>query len=76
MFKLCLEKAEETRDQIANYCWESKGILQSIYLCLILHAKAFNFVHHNKLENSFRDKNTRPSYLLPEKPVCGSRSNS
>ena len=28
------------------------------------------------LENSLRDGNTRPPYLSPEKPVCGSRSNS
>ena len=31
---------------------------------------------HNKLENSSRDGNTRPSDLPPEKSVCRSRSNS
>ena len=31
---------------------------------------------HNKLENSERDESTRPPFLSPEKPVCGSRSNS
>ena len=41
-----------------------------------LHFKAFDSVDHNKLENSYRDGNTRPSYLPPEKPVCRSRSNS
>ena len=29
----------------------------------------------NKLENSSRDGNTGPSYLFPEKPEYGSRSN-
>ena len=33
-------------------------------------------VDHNKLENSSRDGNTRPSDLPPEKSVCRSRSNS
>ena len=28
------------------------------------------------VENSYRDRNTRPPYLSPEKPVCRSRSNS
>ena len=28
------------------------------------------------VENSSKDGNTRPPYLPPEKPVCGSRSNS
>ena len=27
------------------------------------------------MENSSRDRNIRPPYLPPEKPVCGSRSN-
>ena len=31
---------------------------------------------HNKLQNSSRDGNTRPSYLPPEKSVSRSRSNS
>ena len=33
-------------------------------------------VDHKKLENSYRDRNTRPPYLSPEKPVCRSRSKS
>ena len=32
--------------------------------------KAFDYVNHNKLENSSRDGNIRQSYLSPEKPVC------
>ena len=43
---------------------------------LLLHWLKFWLCDHNKLENSSRDGNTRPLYLSPEKPVCGSRSNS
>ena len=32
-----------------------------IYFCFIDYAKAFDYVDHNKLENSERDRNTRPS---------------
>ena len=46
-------------------------------LLLIDYAKAFDCVDHNKLRKIFNVKeNTRPRYLLPEKPVCRSRSNS
>ena len=44
--------------------------------CFIDYAKAFDCADHNKLENSERDGNTRPSDLPPLKPVCRSRSNS
>ena len=47
-----------------------------IYFYFIDHAKAFDCVDHNKLENSERDGNTRPPNLPPEKPVCRSGSNS
>ena len=40
------------------------------------HAKAFDCVDHNKLENSERDGNTRPPNVPLEKLVCGSGSNS
>ena len=68
MFKLDLEKAEE----------RSKAIefQKNIYFCFIDYAKTFNCVDHNKLENSSTDGNTRPPYLLSEKSVCRSRSNS
>ena len=33
---------------------------KNIYLCFIVYAKAFDYVDHNKLENSERDGNTRP----------------
>ena len=51
MFKLVLEKAEET-DQIANiYCIIKKAreFQKNVYFCFIDYAKAFDYVDHNKL---------------------------
>ena len=51
MFKLDLEKAEET-DQIANICWiieKAREFQKNIYFCFIDYAKAFDCVDHNKL---------------------------
>ena len=79
MFKLDLEKARGTRDQIANICWiteKAREFQKNIYFCFIDYAKAFDCVNHNKLENSSRNENTIWPYLLPEKSVCKSRSNS
>ena len=70
-------KGRGTRDQIANiYCIIEKAreIQKNIYFCFIDYAKAFNCVDHNKLENSERDGNTRPSDLPLEKLVCRSGS--
>ena len=72
-------KGRGIRDQIANICWiikKAREFQKNIYFCFIDYAKACNYVDHNKLENSERDGNTRPPYLSPEKPVCGTRSNS
>ena len=52
MFKLVLEKAEGSRDQIANICWiigKSREFQENIYFCFIDYAKAFDCVGHNKL---------------------------
>ena len=72
-------KGRGTRDQIANILWiikKAREFQKNIYFCFIDYAKAFDCVDHNKLENSERDENTRPPDLPPEKPVCGSGSNS
>ena len=72
-------KGRGTRDQIANICWiieKAKEFQKNIYFCFIDYAKAFEYVDHNKLENSERDGNTRPPDLPLEKPVCRSGSNS
>ena len=72
-------KGRGTRDQIADICWiikKAREFQKNIYFCFIDYAKAFDCVDHNKLENSERDGNTRPSDLSLEKPVCRSGSNS
>ena len=71
-------KGRGTRDQIANIHWIMKNgeFQKNIYFCFIDYAKAFDCVDHNKLENSSRDRNTRPPYMPPEKSVCRSSSNS
>ena len=72
-------KGRGTRDQIANIRWiteKAREFQKNIYFCFIDYAKAFDSVDHNKLENSERDGNTRPSDLPLEKPACRSGSNS
>ena len=70
-------KGRGTRDQIANIHWNKKAkeFQKNIYFCFIDDTKAFDYVDHNKLENSSRDGNTKPPDL-PEKSVYRSRSNS
>ena len=72
-------KGRGTRNQIANICWiieKAREFQNNIYFCIIDYAKAFDCVDHKKLENSERDRNTRPPDLALEKPVCRSGSNS
>ena len=69
-------KGRRTRDQIAHIHWiieKAREFQKNI--CFIDQQKLFT-VNHNKLENSYRDGNTRPPYLPPEKFVCRSGSNS
>ena len=57
-------KGRGTRDQIVNISGSSKkqeSSRKNIYFCFIDHAKDFDCVDHNKLENSERDGNTRPA---------------
>ena len=52
MFKLVLEKARGTRDQIANIHWiteKARELQKNIYFCFIDYTKAFDCVDHNKL---------------------------
>ena len=79
MFKLDLEEAEETEIKLPTSIGSSKKAREfqkNIYFCFIDYAKAFDYVDHNKLENSERDGNTRPPDLPLEKPVCTLGSNS
>ena len=73
------KKGRGTRDQIINIRWIINKAIEfqkNIYFCFIDYAKAFDYVDHNKLENSERDGNTRPPDLPLEKSVCRSGSNS
>ena len=49
-------KSRETRDQIANICWnieKAREFQKNIYFCFIDYAKAFDCVDHKKtVENS------------------------
>ena len=48
-------KGRGTRDQIANICWiieKAREFKKNIYLYFIDYSKAFDYVYHNKLENS------------------------
>ena len=72
-------KGRGTRDQVANIHWiieKSREFKKTIYFCFIDYAKAFDCVDHNKLENSERDRNTRPPDLPLVKSVCRSGNNS
>ena len=72
-------KGRGTRDQIDNICGiieNAREFQKNIYFCFIDYAKAFDYVDHNKLENSERDGNTRPPDLPLEKFVCRPGSNS
>ena len=55
MYKLYLEKARGTRDQIANIHWiieKAREFQKNMYFCFIDYATAFNGVDHNKLPKS------------------------
>ena len=79
MFKLNLEKTEEPEIKLPTSVGsieKVRNFQKNIYFCFIDDAKAFDYVDHNKMENSERDGNTRPPYPPLEKSVCSSRSNS
>ena len=71
-------KGRGTRYQIDKIHWIIKKTreYQKHLFLLIDYAKAFDCVDHNKLENSERDRNTRPPDLPPEKSLCRSGSNN
>ena len=51
---------------------KSKRIPEKIYFGFIDNTKAFDCGSQQTVENSWKDGNTRPPYLPPEKPVCRS----
>ena len=69
MFKLDVEKAEETENKHCQHLLDhikSKRIPEKkIYFGFIDYVKAFDCVDHNKLWKTLqRDGNTRPPYML------------
>ena len=79
MFKLLFEKAEEPEIKLPTSAGSSKkqeSFRKNIYFCFIDYAKAFDYVDHNKLENSEGDRNTKPPNLPLEISICRSGSNS
>ena len=68
-------KGRGTRDQVANIRWiiEKAREFQKkkIYFCLIDYTKACDCVDHNKLENSWRDRNTDYLTYLLRNPYAG-----
>ena len=62
MFKLVLEKAEES---FANICWimeKAREFQKNIYFCFIDYAKDFDCVNHNKLWKILKEMGI-PDYL-------------
>ena len=77
--QVVFRKGRGTRDQIANIHWiikKAREFQKNIYFCFIDHAKAFDCVDHNKLDNSKRNGHTRSPDLPLEKPICSSGSKS
>ena len=72
-------KGRGTRDQISNIPWiieKARELQKNIYFCFIDYVKVFDRVDHNKLWEILKDRNTRPTYLPLEKPICRSGINS
>ena len=58
-------KSRGTREQIDNICWiieKTKEPQKNIYFCFIDHAKAFDYVDHNKLQKLLQEMGI-PDYL-------------
>ena len=54
-FQAGFKKGKGTRDQIANIYWiieKAREFQKNIYFCFTDHAKSFECMDHNKLENS------------------------
>ena len=74
-----IRQGRGTRNQIANIHWiiEKARVPEKHLLLLSWHCQSLWLSESQQtVENSWRDGNTRPADLPPEKPVCRSRSNS
>ena len=71
-------KGRGTRDQIANILWiieKAREFQKNIFFCFIDIAKAFDCVHHNKLQKILKEMGT-PDHLtfLLRNLYAGSKS--
>ena len=72
-------KGRGTRDQIANICWiikKEESFRKTSTSALLTMPKPLTGGSQQTLENSSRDRNTRPPDFPPEKSVCRSGRNS
>ena len=79
MFKLDLEKAEDSEIKLPTSVGPQKKqdrFRKTLLLLYWLHQSLWLCGSQQTVENSSRDRNSRPPYLLPEKPVYRLRSNS
>ena len=79
MFKLDLEKAEESEVKLPTSAGSSKkqeNSRKASISALFTMPKPLTVGSEETLEDSERDGNTRPPDLPAEKSVCRSRSNS
>ena len=77
MYKLDLEKAKEPEIKLPTSVGSQKN--QENFRktsASLTKPKPLTMGSQQTVENSSTERNTRPPYLLPEKPVCRSRSNS
>ena len=78
-FQVGFRKGRGTRDQIALICWIIKKaweIPENIYLYFTDCIKPLTVCIIKICRKLLKRWDTRPCYLSPEKPVCGSRGNS
>ena len=72
MFKLVLEKAEET-DQIANIRWiieKARELQKNIYFCFIDYAKGFDCLDHKKLQKILKEMGIPEHLTLSLEKIC------
>jgi len=79
IFKLNLEMAKEPEIKLPTYVgWSKNKRVPEKHLLLLywLHQSLWLCRSQQIVENSSRDRNTKPPYLSSEKSVCSSKNNS
>ena len=78
MFKVNLEKAEEPENKLPTSIGSEEKQENSRKTSTSASLKMLKPMcgSQQTVENSSRDRNIRPPYLCPEKPIFRSRSNS